>query len=137
MIGQGDPFFPVLFPFCVSLLLREIQAILDIEPSMYADDLASVIPRSSILRALPHIMDTMDSFSRVSGLRLNLGKSGVVLKGSVVGDVRKTKCKILRCANGAVTTDEAFARVVHTAQLRAHHSQHRYLLWPKKYMLKA
>ena len=48
---------------------------------MHTDDLATIILRSTILHALPRIMDIMHSFSRVLGLHLNLAKCKVFSEG--------------------------------------------------------
>ena len=49
-------------------------------PFMYVDDLCVLIS-SRFTPNLKHILDAMHQFSKVSGLRLNLGKSELVLEG--------------------------------------------------------
>ena len=50
-------------------------------PFVYVDDLCVLIS-SRCTPNLKHILDAMHQFSKVSGLKLNLGKSALVIKGN-------------------------------------------------------
>ena len=80
-IGQGDPFSPLLFSFCASFVLFMFDELIGVYPFMYVDDLCVLIS-SRYTPNLKHILDAMHQFSKVLGLKLNLGKSALVLKGN-------------------------------------------------------
>ena len=50
---------------------------------MYVDDLAGLIPGMRVATALPALMEALKEFSLVSGLKLNLAKCGIVIKGDL------------------------------------------------------
>ena len=79
-IGQGDPFSPLLFSFCALFVLFRFDELISAYPFMDVDDLCVLIS-SRYTPNLKHILDAMHQFSKVSGLRLNLGKSALVLEG--------------------------------------------------------
>ena len=80
-IGQRDPFSPLLFSFCASFVLFMFDELIGAYPFMYVDDLCVLI-NSRYTPNLKHILDAMHRFSKVSGLKLNLGKSALVIKGN-------------------------------------------------------
>ena len=47
-IGQGDPFSPVLFSFCVSFVLYPLERVHRSLPFMYADNLSIIYPPSAL-----------------------------------------------------------------------------------------
>ena len=75
-IGQGDPFSPLLFSFCASFVLFMFDELIGAYPFMYVDDLCVLISSRFTSN-----LDAMHQFSKVLGLRINLGKSALVLKG--------------------------------------------------------
>ena len=64
-IGQGDPFSPLLFSFCASLVLWRLKAVAGLQPYMYVDDLAGLIPGVRVATALPALMEALKEFSLV------------------------------------------------------------------------
>ena len=82
-IGQGDPFSPLLFSSCASLVPWRLKTVAGLQPYMYVDDLAGLIPGKMVATALPALMEALKEFSLVSGLRLNLAKCGIVIKGDL------------------------------------------------------
>ena len=53
---------------------------------MYAVDLAGLVPGTRVATALLALMEALKEFSLVSGLRLNLTKCGIVIKGDLPPD---------------------------------------------------
>ena len=82
-IGQGDPFSPVLFSFCVAFVLHLLSGIKHMSSFMYADDLCSIIEGPHFVRTLARVQDAMNVFAKFSGPVLNLIKCGVVIKGNL------------------------------------------------------
>ena len=80
-IGQGDPFSPLLLSFCASFVLFMFDESVGAYPFMYVDD-PCVLISSRYTPNLKHILDAMHQFSKVSSLKLNLGKSALCLKGN-------------------------------------------------------
>ena len=79
-IGQGDPLPPpFLFSFCASFVLFMFDELVGAYPFMYVDDLC-VLVSSRCTPNLKHILDAMHQFSKSLGLKLNLGKSALILK---------------------------------------------------------
>ena len=50
--GQGDPFSPVLFSFCVAFVLHLLTTIRGLSSYMYADDLCSIIEGKNLVCTL-------------------------------------------------------------------------------------
>ena len=135
-IGQGDPFSPVLFSFCVSLVLYLIGMILRVSSYMFADDLRVLIGGKRVVLVLQKVYDCMKEFGLFSGLKLNLGKCGVVIKiilhsqdqqhikakqdGELLLGMRICQSvKYLGVRMGNITSDEAYAFPLVEAQRRA------------------
>ena len=53
--GQGDPFSPVLFSFCVAFVLHLLSKIQGLSSYMYADDLCSIIEGTNLARILAQV----------------------------------------------------------------------------------
>ena len=56
-IGQGDPFSPVLFSFCVSFVLLQLEKVACSVPFMYADNLCVLIDSKKLSLLLSEICD--------------------------------------------------------------------------------
>ena len=54
-IGQGDPFSPVLFAFCVSFVLYLLSTIRGLNSYMYADDLCSIVEVANLVSTLSRV----------------------------------------------------------------------------------
>ena len=135
-IGQGDPFSPVLFSFCVSFVLHLLSTIRGLNSYMYVDDLYTIVEGTNLVSTLSRVQEAMKVFAKFSGQVLNLGKCGVVIKGrltapehshvEVVRDKRillgipiVDSVKYLGVRMGSVTPDTAFAFPLGEAQRRA------------------
>ena len=81
-IGQGDPFSPLLFSFCVSFLLHPLYGLHCTDPYLYVDDLCFLLTGNKVHKKLRRLLEAMEEFKVVSGLTLNLDKCGIVLKGN-------------------------------------------------------
>ena len=64
-------------------MLWRLKAVAGLQPYMYVDDLAGLIPGMRVATALPALMEALKEFSLVSGLKLNLAKCGIVIKGDL------------------------------------------------------
>ena len=134
-IGQGDPFSPVLFSFCVSFVLYLLSTIRGLNSYMYADDLCSIVEGATLVSTLSRVQEAMKIFAKFSGQVLNLGKCGVVIKGRLTASeqthVESVKdkqlllgipivdsVKYLGVRMGNVTPDSAFAFPLGEAQRR-------------------
>ena len=134
-IGEGDPFSPVLFWLCVSFVLYGFESVLHVQAYIYADDLGALIQRRHVSSIVFEILEMMKQFGIFSGLLLNMGKCGVVVKGQLsTRDQRHVTdspagpllCGIqirhfVRCLGvkmGNLTSDEAFATHLGEAQRR-------------------
>ena len=82
-IGQGDPFSPVLFSFCVSFVLFGFDSLMHVQAYMYADDLGALIQGRHVSSIVYDVLEMMKQFGIFSGLLLNLGKCGIVVKGNL------------------------------------------------------
>ena len=118
-IGQGDPFSPLLFSFYASLILWKLKTISGLQSFMCVDDLAGLISGPKIQEALPQLLDMLHQFALVSGLKLNLDKCGIVIKGLITSDamstIRNSGMKVKRDVKylgvnmGNISSKEAFA----------------------------
>ena len=135
-IGQGDPFSPVLFSFCVSFILYPIERVERSVPYMYADDLCIVISGTRIVPIIQEICEIMNRFAIFSGLKINFSKCGIVVKGPLhpldqqateqtpsgevlLGISLCPHVKYLGVRMGNITSDEAFSFPLAEAQRRA------------------
>ena len=135
-IGQGDPFSPVLFSFCVSFVLHLLSTIRGLNSYMYADDLCAIVEGVNLAATLARVQEAMRVFAKFSGQVLNLGKCGVVIKGrlraseqaqvEVIGEKQLLlgipvvdSVKYLGVRMGNVSPDFAFAFPLGEAQRRA------------------
>ena len=80
-IGQGDPFSPILFAFCVSCVLYPVEEIPRTNPYKYVDDLCVLMRGMHIGHLLQQVYDC--HFALFSGVHGTLAKCGVVVKGSL------------------------------------------------------
>ena len=94
-IGQGDPFSPVLFSFCVSFVLHLLSTIRGLNSYMYADDLCTIVEGANLVGTLSRVQEAMKVFAKFSGQVLNLGKCGVVIKGRLTAP-EQTKVEVFR-----------------------------------------
>ena len=101
-IEQGDPFSPLLFSFRASFVLFMFDELIGAYPFMYVDDLCVLIS-SRYTPNLKHFFEAMHQFSKVSGLRLNLGKSALVLKGNF-SSRNMTTSKAAACAFSSMSS---------------------------------
>ena len=135
-IGQGDPFSPVLFSFCVSFVLFGFESLTHVQAYMYADDLGALIQGRHVSSIVFDVLEMMKQFGIFSGLLLNLGKCGIVVKGHLsTGDQKyltespagpqlcgiqiRQSVRYLGVKIGNLTSHEAFAYYLGEAQRRA------------------
>ena len=128
-IGQGDPFSPLLFSFCVSFLLHRLSELPRTDPYLYVDDLCIMLTGRKFRKRRQRLLLAMEDFKVVSGPTLNIGKCGLVLKGHFsdrthrhledLGIALKDSVKYLGIQVGNVTTAQAFSRALEEAQRRA------------------
>ena len=135
-IGQGDPFSPVLFSFCVSFVLFGFDSLMHVQAYMYADDLGALIQGRHVSSIVYEVLEMMKQFGMFSGLLLNLGNCGIVVKGNLstrdqqhvtespggsqlCGIQIRQSVRYLGVKIGNLTSDEAFASYLGEAQRRA------------------
>ena len=135
-IGQGDPFSPVLFSFCVSFVLFGFDSLMHVQAYMYADDLGALIPGRHVSSIMYEVLEMMKQFRIFSGLLLNVGKCGIVVKGNLstsdqqhvtespggsqlCGIQIRHTVRYLGVKMGNLTSDEAFASYHGDAQRTA------------------
>ena len=135
-IGQGDPFSPVLFSFCVAFVLHLLSEITNMDSFMYLDDLCAIVEGPQLGRTLGTVQEAMSVFAKFPGQVLHLIKCGVVIKGDLTPAERSQvelsngqqllcgipvvdSVKYLRVHMGNLTSDAAFAFPLGEAQRRA------------------
>ena len=134
-IGQGDPFSPVLFCFCASFVLFRIEKVPRSTPYMYSDDLWVLITRWKIVPFLQRVHDCMTEFGIFSGLKLDIAKCGMVIKGllhkddqakvasqageRLLGILVQQSVKYLGVRIGNISSEFAYAYLLAEAQRRA------------------
>ena len=127
---QGDPLSPYLFVLMVAPLLYDSQQHCpSAVPRMYADDLALLFTgQSTYVHAMVmQVLHRLRIFSKLCGLKINVDKSKLLLKGDLSpADYKDTqllivsKLKYLGVWIGHITTEQAFAECLAIALKRAH-----------------
>ena len=80
---ETKPFSLDLFFFCVSFVLYGFDWNVDVEAHMYADDLGALISGRHVTTIVHQVLEPMKMFGIFSGLLLNMGKCGIMVKGSL------------------------------------------------------
>ena len=131
-IKQGDPLSPAIFVMACCVLVRKLQSLCPcIHVLFYADDLLIYIPvlPTIVCRLLTHIFEAIQIYGLFVGVRINLGKSALLLNGEWGDDHKRilasfgmsVKCKIkyLGIVVGHVSSEEAYAPTIARSMLRA------------------
>ena len=132
-IKHGDPLSPPIFVMTCSVLVSIMQQISrDIHVLFYADDLFLYRPQppSTVCAVLPWIFEALQVYGVYLGLRMNLGKSAFLIKGTWTprylealnsfGIHVNQKVRYLGVLVGHVSSDEAYAPLIARALHRAH-----------------
>ena len=89
-IGQGVPFSPVLFSFCVSFVLYGFDCVDNVEAFLYADDLGALITGRRVEDTVQQIVELMKplAFSQASFSKWESAAS--LLRGLYLQGIRGT-----------------------------------------------